>query len=489
MFYYKPINDLKSRKVHFKLNNFLSGINSELDNDILSPNYARCTYNFNINGGGLKDGIGIKEIVQDGGYYLSINLDKPLKIFQFTKFDYALNKRDDRLIIYTESGKIYQAFMYRPKSPGVGFAFEYKFTSSPTFINYNLNGEDVLIMSSKTDGMVVYDGQNEPRIISTAPKITSMCIHYERLFAISYEEKNTLWFSDDLDPTNWNLDLGGAGFIDIPSDFGRLLKVVSFLDYIYIFREYGITKVTAYSVQEEFKVNELFSTSGKIKEDSIVVCGDKIMFLTESGLYMFDGFNISKVYSKLDNLFLGQDNSDAKGCYFNNKYYLLCNLDFLEESVSKFNALIEIDINSGLINISKDLDILDMASMLLDNNVLYFVVAPNDADIVKMTLGELEYSGKQFSRDIKKVWETPNFDFGSSDNLKCINKISVKTLGDIKITLKSDRCEKVVEFSGSDKIQSKNIRAVGKTFSMKIESVKNGHNISKITLDGVMYGE
>jgi hypothetical protein len=40
--------------------------------------------------------------------------------------------------------------------------------------------------------------------IDNAPAFTGITMHFERMFATGGDENNTVWFSDDLDPTNWN---------------------------------------------------------------------------------------------------------------------------------------------------------------------------------------------------------------------------------------------------------------------------------------------
>ena len=67
---------------------------------------------------------------------------------------------------------------------------------------------------------------------------TSMDIHYERLFVTTTNEKSKVLFSDDLDPTLWSIDLSEAGFIEMVDERGALNRVISFNDYLYIFRDY-----------------------------------------------------------------------------------------------------------------------------------------------------------------------------------------------------------------------------------------------------------
>ena len=116
---------------------------------------------------------------------------------------------------------------------------------------YNFNGTDVIIFSKSGGGICIYDGVTAT-VVNDAPIITSMCVHNERLFVTTGGVDNALWFSDDFDPTNWNVSLTEAGFIDMNDFRGDMKRVVSFGDYLYVFRTFGITRITAYSDQRLF---------------------------------------------------------------------------------------------------------------------------------------------------------------------------------------------------------------------------------------------
>ena len=93
-------------------------------------------------------------------------------------------------------------------------------------------------MSSLADGVYLVDPAATNIKVNNAPKITSMCVHYERIFATVQDNQNALWFCKEFDPTKWEIDGTGAGFIEMVDERGYLTKVISFLDYVYIFREY-----------------------------------------------------------------------------------------------------------------------------------------------------------------------------------------------------------------------------------------------------------
>lgn len=129
--------------------------------------------------------------------------------------------------------------------------------------------------------MKIYDGTAVTGV-EDAPPVTSMCAHGERLF-LTDADGDAVWFSDDFDPANWNVSLSEAGFIDFGGAGGRVLKAVSFGGYVYVFKSYGISKVYAYGEQNSFSASEIFVSSGKIRGDSITVCGNCILFSRPTG--------------------------------------------------------------------------------------------------------------------------------------------------------------------------------------------------------------
>lgn len=199
--------------------------------------------------------------------------------------------------------------------------------------------------------MYVWDGVNAPYRVENAPDITSMALHYERLFVTVDGEKNAVWFSDDLDPTNWDASLAGGGFIQLIDERGSLNRVISYGGYVYVFRDYGISRITAFGAQTEFSVSNLFVSSGRIYPGSVALCGDTVLFLAEDGLYAFDGVSTVKMLKNLDGLFKNGERSCSY--YADGKYYLAF---AREETDGKIgcetgayvnNALLVLDLSSG----------------------------------------------------------------------------------------------------------------------------------------------
>lgn len=118
-------------------------------------------------------------------------------------------------------------------------------------VNYNYKSNDVLLLSSAFDGLYLIK-DNMALVCDKAPKFTSVAVHNERVFGTVSGVNNQVWFSDDFDPANWNVSLTEAGYINFADDLGQAIKAVSFQGYLFVFREYGIMRLTAYGDQSDF---------------------------------------------------------------------------------------------------------------------------------------------------------------------------------------------------------------------------------------------
>lgn len=325
-----------------KVTDFSLGVREDKSDNLKSMGVAKRLLNFDCSTGALR---GLKNIKRFDFDRNGVDLSGG-KVFFYKKYDFNESKRADKLIFFDKN---LNAYYLELNAVEEGLKpLQLKFNATPKAQNYRLDGEDVVILVSKEDNMVVWDGVKAPEIVLDAPKIGSMDIHYERLFAVvSGGDGAELKFSDDLDPTNWSESLSDAGTIELVDDRGRLLKVVSFNDYLYIFREYGITRLYANTaIQTNFYINHLFTSGGRILENTISLAGDHVFFMSTDGFYVFDGASTKKV---LDNFFPKiKFTGNETATYFNGSYYLTCKLDGEKDE----NVIVEIrrdDLNIKII--------------------------------------------------------------------------------------------------------------------------------------------
>ena len=464
MFYPNKLKTKGSKNYKILYTSFASGMNTEVDDNLLPHKQGKIVYNYQIKNGALKTGLGFKELTLPNTYaelgdrVMQVYEDKTItNLWHYRYYDNEAEKRKHTIMYSTSDGDIcymevtgYDDASY--KVPNIN-----PLTSTPVAFNYRLNGEDCMIFSSPTDPMIVFTQNYLTTTVENAPKLVSVCVHYERLFAITEGERNTLVFSANLDPTNWNYELDEAGFIQMVDERGSMCALVSFNDYIYVFRDYGVARVSAYGVQEDFSVSQLFISSVKIYGGTVCSCGDRILFLAKDGLHYFNGSSTTKLSLGIDNLFEGVDNSNASSAFHNGKYYLACKLNFKDgknvgcESLSYVNnALIEYDLKTGDINIMRGVDINKMIS--LDEGEISRLVACFNGEHSNK-IGELTYDGKIFGTNLESEWVSPNSNLGYPNQQKHIKEVCLKSKYDSKIVIRTELEEKEYKVNGGEKTQ------------------------------------
>lgn len=464
MFIKKHIPSKKTNTYKLEYTSFLSGMNTDLDENLMSSKKAKIYYNFDVKNGALKTGIGFEDLTLPK--YDSPNSDQRTillpqgvgfnGVWHFKYYSQTDNKKDHFLVYYGDDNKLYwcklislfpQSFYVDQEMSG--------YPTRPNALQYRLNGVDVMLFTGPTSDMCVWEPESEATIVQNAPKIVSMCLHYDRLFAIVEGERIRLRFSDDLDPTNWETSTTEGGYIDLIDERGPMSRVVSFNDYVYVFRDFGISRIYAYGDQSDFSVSGVHTSSGKIYGGSVAVCGSQIIYLSKNGLYTFDGVSCQKLNLNIDSLFDGISNENCCSAYLDNKYYLACKLNFNDgqalgcESCQEGytnNALIELDLESGNINIVRGVDIVSMTAV--EEGFISKLICCFGGQY-KNRIGQLNHLGTIFGTTLKKVWSSPKSDMGFANSKKIIKKISILTHSNMCIKISTE--DKDYEYSLSAK--------------------------------------
>ncbi len=430
------------------------------------------SYNFCQQSGALKDGFGVSDLT----FYLENENVVPkvpnglqiIKAYFYKKYDNENKMYDNRLLAYCSDTYIYQ-FKFNNKDSG----FEKTilcFPEAPSGLNYKLNGEDVFMFSARY-GVVVFRGDNYSNY--TAPRVTSMCVNNERLFITTDGEQTTLWFSAHFDPTNWYVSLDKAGFIDFQDGLGKLQKVVSFNDSVYVFRDTGITKVVGHYDQQSFYAQNLEVARDRIFSSSVTECGNQIIYLTEKGFVAFNGNSFYQIMSGLTPILENVDNSECHGAYYGGRLYMSVNVK-IEDKIEQ--RVICYDLNSGSYYLVKGINVKQFLPIYNDYNKLAIVVDGNDK------LGELSDEAKCFNSVLEKAWIMNAGNFGILSE-KTISKLSIKTHTDTTIEIKSDYGFKKIVLSGKDKIQHAIVGVRGNEFEIGIKANTVGSYIPQLMFE------
>lgn len=433
------INPAKQYEATVAINDFSGGVNTVVDEIGVSTKYCARSFNFNWESKILKDGLGIKEYKPMGKSFVYPQGATLKGLYYFKRYDTQNEVYADELLAYFDNKKVYK---YKIGSEDTAFKVVsgLTFDNTPVGINYKYNGKNVIILSAEGKTPVMYDGESV-ETITDAPQIKSMCIHYERLYVATGGEGTTLWFSDDFDPTNWYVSLNEAGYIDFQDDRGQLLKVLSFQDYVYIFRTSGISRLQAYGSQEDFEVTQLYTTSGKIYPQSITVCGDRIIFLAEDGFYEFNGLTANRILVNYDGIIKGVDNSDAAGEFYNGNLYM--NMKINDGGIVT-NVTLVYKMHFGTSYLYKGPKINAMCKIVSQDVNDFLIICGNNGKI-----GTLTDKSVCFSQPLEKVWESPKSDFGLSEGEKVFSGMSLDVYGNVSVTVESDKESKTFNIDGN----------------------------------------
>lgn len=142
------------------------------------------------------------------------------------------------------------------------------------------------------------------------------CIAGERLLTAS---KDTVHWSKSLAPDNWALSLHEAGNVQLPSMYGKITAMIPFQERVYLIRERGISVLRAQGDELSFRAEDIPCACGTVKQGTAKLCGDRIVFLAEGGLYSFDGSNLRRLsgcgFSEID------QSGSVKAVACGGKYY------------------------------------------------------------------------------------------------------------------------------------------------------------------------
>lgn len=482
-----------------KLNyaNFANGLNTDIDEFILPINRSVNTFNFNFSSGALLTGLGIKTLTLPIGKNNTTQREitfpssyqiKATWLFRNTAPSNNVD-RDDFLILLDSNGYLHRMLLYETGSQLVQVG-ERAFSDIPTILNYKLNGNYCLLISS-ADGFYYWSPTISTNFIkiNNAPNINSICLHADRAFATTGGKREEVWFSKELDPTNWNATLSDGGFISFVDERGQCNRVVSFFDRVYVFRDYGINRITGYANQTEFDVSELYVSSGQIHAKTVCVCGDRILMLTDNGIYCFDGTSTTKLNVYVNDLLSRAGNKNAIATFFNGKYYLACYLPFDDakqigseknpSSSKANNVLIELDIKTNSINILRGVEITSL-NVVSDDIISKLVVCVLDGG--KYMLGEVGNYGAIFNTTTKKLWKSPLSNFGYPEKNKFIKDVYIISKHPLTITVRSESKSIKVTSTPKNNLIKLSPKLSGKMFALDFETNEKECYVSNPTI-------
>lgn len=421
-----------------------AGMNAAADSRVLPFGKGELAVNVCVKSGALTGGYGIRATDIPGKFH---------KVYYYNVYDEVAGKYRGYYLAHNENdGKIY----IRTQNGGQWNEIAgTQFATAPFGVNYRLFGEDVYLLCGEEGMTVIYPNIKAVNVPS-APEITGITMHNERMFVTVGGRRNAIWFSDDLNPTNWNPELDEGGFIEMEGESGRLIKAVSFGGYVYVFREYGIARLIAYGDQSEFSISNLFVSSGKIYGNTVCVCGDRILFLASDGIYSFDGLATGRIARNLDGYLKPDDKAAA--CYCDGKYFLSASSGGDANGVT-----VVIDPRDRTMSVNEGLNV-KLFSPVTDGCERLLVKTDNGY------LGEVIPGEKIYGENPVRIWQSGFTDLGLPDCRKLITEVYLDTEYDCTVTVTTERGSKTLKYKGKNESQRKRVNLIGTKVRLRIEA-------------------
>lgn len=457
------IPTVKSKiKVGFK------GIAYDTDESVMDPAYSPRALNFTFGGGALRGELGVDPAA--GRYIGSMDSfhvypDFPENVEICDVFPYFRREGgayDDRIVVRTSENKLYQTKIFSRDTwhEIEGLTREGRLSA----VNYNYGGNDVLLISSDAEALAIYDGVTV-KTVDAAPRFTSLAVHFERIYGAVNGRENQVWFSDDFNPENWNVSSTEAGFISFADECGDIIKVISFLNYLYIFREHGIFRLTAYGDQSEYSLKKVFTDTGRIFKDTISPCGDRIIFLAEEGLFSFDGYNVARIAREMTGIIFP---NNAVGACSESKYYLACLIDLPEfDTIGSFNNVVYCyDLREKTLSVIAPVDVKKLAPCNVHESTELLVLFNRK---YANRIGMIGTRGRIMGSPSVKYYYSPVNVLGTG-RVKIVRDVTLTATKPITLSVKTDGDERDYEIEGSPLAQTIFIGKSGRSIGFKIKS-------------------
>ena len=319
---------------------------------------------------------------------------------------------------------------------GLFWLYNLSFENPPIILSFKQNDRDAIILTDK-EKMQVWETGYSPYTITDAPVITSMCMNDGVLFCTLQEPAFKIWYATNLDVENvGNIDKF-SGYISLDDDLGYARKILTFDENVYIFRDYGISKVNFSKNSATF--SQIYHSNTLVFADTISACGKYVLFATRDGIYSFNGVSVNKL--KLD-IFDGVDftNSRFACASLGDEYYLSARINFndsnkimCENGDYVNNALIIVDVEDMSHQVIRGVDV---GSLLAVKTEVFEKVLVTFNSVYNMKIGELINEAVCFDENLPKVWRVENLidDLGT----KLINRLTVNAKKGVKFTFLYD---------------------------------------------------
>ncbi len=485
-----PLKSKESKEEILEFDLFDNFANTSKAQSMQELKNVSSTYNFKLNNGELKTGYGFKKLAMptnnvdlDDEQELLLDGSQVNAVWSFKWYDSSKKAKRYYVVYFNELNHIGYADLFNTR-PLTLYA-PTTFTKTPVGNNTRFHDDDAMVFSSGEGcGFYLLTG-SIANMYEDAPEIVSLCSQYDKYFAITAGERADLVYSDNDNLMEWKTS--NTSRLKFNDDRGKLNKVIALNDYVYVFRDYGISKISQFSTKSDFDISGLYQCDSYIYPKTIASSGDNVYFLEGSGLFSFNGTKTSKINLECDEMLAKTDKRHASAVCFEGKYYLACRYDFNDDKTIGCenqpnyvnNILFVFDLVSKKIELMRGVDINTLC--VLNNPYKSKVVACFNGSH-KDKIGELNLSGEIFGENTEKEWQSVKCDLNAPEKVKKLKFLTIKTLNSVVLKVSSDKISKTYNIEGSDKIQRIRVDVFGREFNISFSTKEKQSNISNVKL-------
>lgn len=489
MIYKHLVNGKKSVSKDLVFDVFEDYVNLNDSEDKQKFNRVSSTYNFDLSNGQLLTGYGFKDLSMptntsdmDNETLINVRGNEITAIWSFRWFDFAL-KDNKYYIVYFNDGNYLEFANLFHERPLPLYA-ETHFNKAPIGCPIRYEKDDALLFSSDVDGLFLLTGAIT-KTFKLAPRLLSLCSAFDKIFAVIANDRASLMYTDDKNISHWTEN--NLEEIKFDDERGKLNKVILLNDYVYVIRDFGISRISVYSTSGNFDISQLYQSDSYIFPGTIASSGDKIYFLEGSGIFAFNGSSTSKINLDCDELLKNADKRNASAVCFEGKYYLSCRYDFNDgqtvgcESNPKCvnNLLLVLDLVSKKVNVLRGVDIHQLC--VLNNPYKSKVVACFNGEYCNR-IGELTNDGIIFDNATQKIWTSVLSTLSYPEKLKRVKFLNIKTKTDCDVVITSEKQSRTYHVYGSDKLQQIKVDVTGRELQISFKCNDANANISNVKL-------
>ena len=238
---------------------------------------------FALKGGALVHGAGAQEYKGENGAYHLPEGCVPEAL-------YFLRTSDTICAAAYAGGRMYVCM----SDGGVLKETNIAFTSPPASVRA-YDGQETLVLSDG-ESVCLFTAQGLSPC-AEIPPFSCAGYAYERLWVYAGGgDVQRVQFSAVMDIR----DFEGGGVIDLPDGRGDILSFTELDNVFYIFRQFGIQKLTAKGREEDFVLSDADAPAARICHGSICTENGKAYFLTDRGMYSFDGSSVKPFFRDHD---------------------------------------------------------------------------------------------------------------------------------------------------------------------------------------------